>query len=144
MIRKPDDAATGDASSGPGAMVRLEVSAGRQVTAGPADGAAAGSGARIIAFPRRPVSAEDPEMRLRRALAALDAALSGQHRAVLDWQKAVGALRTSTTSLRDNLVGYQADLDTLGKRVGAVRDQAERLAGWADDTLAATTGSGKR
>lgn len=96
----------------------------------------------IIPFPRpaRPTAEqvqarEDPQERLRRALATLDAALATQREAVAGWRYALGTLRGSVQDLNSSLQTYNARLGTLGERVGALHTEAKRLEAWADSVL---------
>ena len=81
--------------------------------------------------------AEDSQVRLARALAALDKALAEQRAAVGDWRDSLGTLRGSVGGLAESLGGYQARLGELAEQVDGVNRQARALETWADGVLAA-------
>ena len=103
--------------------------------------------AEIIAFPAKsaepvqvsPASsellAEDPQERLRRALAALDAALASQRAAVISWRESLSALKGTMQDLGSSLSGYHDALGTLGARVTGLNTEARRMEAWADAKL---------
>jgi len=96
--------------------------------------------ATIIAFPRAkaaPVAAApDPQLRLQRALAALEQALAEQRSAVAQWQQSLGALRGSVRGLGASLTQYRDRLGGVAEGVQAVHQDAKRLEAWADGALA--------
>lgn len=100
-------------------------------------------GAVVIRFPARaptqPVIDRDAEAeaqaRLRRALAALDAALAEQREAVASWRNAIGGLQTSMANLGGSVQLYRARLDALAVQVAGVHNQAVWLEEWADQVL---------
>jgi len=97
--------------------------------------------AEIIAFPARPAPAvemlaEDPQERLQRALAALDAALASQRAAMKSWRESISDLKGSMQGLGSTLAGYHDTLGQLGTRVTALNADARRLEAWADDAVA--------
>jgi septal ring factor EnvC (AmiA/AmiB activator) len=102
--------------------------------------AAAAPSATILQFPApkraAPAAASRPrpqvDERLARALASLNAAVQEQRKAVKDWQAAIGALKTSTTGLRDGLERYQSTLGKLADGVATLHDQARSLEKWAE------------
>jgi hypothetical protein len=89
--------------------------------------------ATIIPFPRP--AAPAGQERLHQALAALNAALAAQAEAVANWRDALGDLRESVHGLHESLLSYNARLENLGERVGALDGEAKRLEAWADDAL---------
>ena len=93
--------------------------------------------AEIIAFPERRSETlpEDPSERLRRALAALDAALAAQRTAVKTWRESLSDLQGTMQGLGTSLSGYHDTLGTLGTRVTALNTEARRLEAWASETL---------
>ena len=85
----------------------------------------------IIPFPGRPPAAptaEPPAERLRRALAALDAALARQRGAVADWRFTLEALNTSVLGLGTSLQDYHASLASLGGRLRTLQATARQQA----------------
>jgi hypothetical protein len=91
----------------------------------------------IIPFPARPKPADpNPEDRLARALASLNAAMVEQKAALAAWRGALGALQVSTGGLGESLQRYQASLGTLSGNVNALHDRAVTLEQWADGVLA--------
>jgi len=74
------------------------------------------SSATILEFPRPP---EDPQARLRRALAALDRAMAEQRQAVAQWRDSLAALKVSVEGLGQSLGLYQSRLVTLAESVTA-------------------------
>ncbi len=105
-------------------------------------------GAVVIRFPARaptqPVIDRDAEAeaqaRLRRALAALDAALAEQREAVASWRNAIGGLQTSMANLGGSVQLYRARLDALAVQVAGVHNQAVWLEEWADQVLGSQPG----
>ena len=105
-------------------------------------------GAVVIRFPARaptqPVIDRDAEAeaqaRLRRALAALDAALAEQREAVASWRDAIGGLQASMTNLGSSVQTYRARLDSLAVQVAGVHHQAAWLEEWADQVLGSQPG----
>jgi chromosome segregation ATPase len=87
--------------------------------------------AEIIRFPK----GDDGSQRLRRALQSLEQALDEQLAAVNAWRKALGELQSTTKGLGSSLRGYAERLDTLDRRVGALRGQAMQLEATADAAL---------
>jgi len=85
-------------------------------------------------------SAEDPQLRLQRALSALDDALARQKIAVADWRGAMSQLGTRVDGLGDGLQGLQANLGRLHAQVSQLHDSAVELEVQADRLLAVTTG----
>ncbi len=80
-------------------------------------------------------ASEDPQERLRRALAALNTALAAQREAVAGWRGALGTLRGSVQDLNTSLLSYNDKLGALGERVGSLNTEAKRLEAWADGVL---------
>ena len=105
-------------------------------------------GAVVIRFPARapapPAIDRDAEAeaqaRLRRALAALDAALAEQREAVASWRNAIGGLQASMTNLGSSVQTYRARLDSLAVQVAGVHHQAAWLEEWADQVLGSQPG----
>ena len=97
--------------------------------------------ATIIAFPRPKAApanyatGDGPE-RLRRALAALELALSEQRTAVATWRANLDALRGSVRGLGASLGAYQSRLAALAEDVGGLHQEARRMEAWADTALA--------
>ena len=89
--------------------------------------------AEVIPFPARP--AADAE-RLRRALAALDRALSDQRQAVSTWRGALGDLREAMAGLGGRVATYQGELGKLAGGVSGLNARATWLRDWADKALA--------
>jgi hypothetical protein len=89
----------------------------------------------IIPFPG-PRAAEDPQARLTRALANLEAALAVQRAAVAGWRAELRRLDSATAGLGRSLVAYQASLARLGVGVERLRGEALRMEAWADQVLA--------
>lgn len=83
--------------------------------------------AEIIAFPRAavataapgPEGVEDPQIRLREALAALNAALAVQRDAVASWRGAIGELSKTMQGLSRSLRRCQDGLDGVGESQAA-------------------------
>ena len=94
--------------------------------------------AEIIAFPARPGRAaaapvaQDPSERLRKALAALDAAVTVQRDAVADWRTALEGLRGSMGALGQSVRGYHDSLGRLGAKVETLGETARGLAARAE------------
>jgi ABC-type transporter Mla subunit MlaD len=95
----------------------------------------------IIPFPqRRPASAiDDGQERLRRALLALDAAVTGQRAAVAAWRSTLAELGTVMAGLGESMQRYRGSLDTLGSRVAGLNAQAVQLERTADAALAVSS-----
>ena len=96
--------------------------------------------ATIIAFPRPKAApandaAGDGPERLRRALAALELALSEQRTAVAAWRENLDALRGSVRGLGASLHAYQSRLGALAEEVGGLNQEARRMEAWADAAL---------
>jgi hypothetical protein len=92
--------------------------------------------ATIIPFPRVKAAAEaDPQVRLRRALAALDLAVAEQRAAVAKWRASLGELRGSVHGLGQSVGEYHQRLGTLADDVMALHRQARRMETWADRRL---------
>jgi hypothetical protein len=101
-------------------------------------------GAQVIPFPCRddpPAGVENmaagirPDAageHLRRALAALDAAVERQREAVQQWRSALGSLRGNVQDLHASLQEYGATLGSLRGQVDAVGATARGLEAWAD------------
>jgi len=92
---------------------------------------------RIIPFPARPRAAPAAsdaavQARLRQALAALDAALAMQRKAVADWCASAGTLQDSAGQLRKNAASFQDALDRLAAEIGRVHARGQRLATCAE------------
>ena len=104
----------------------------------------------IIAFPTTAKPAvtpapdqsanDDPGVRLRTALAALDAALLSQRAAVADWRTAIQDLRGSMDALGSSLYGYRDNLGHLGGQVASLGDTARQLQTNADKLSGAPHG----
>jgi hypothetical protein len=88
--------------------------------------------ATIIPFPRPAPTGQE---RLEQALAGLSEALAAQRAAVAAWREALGDLGHSVHGLHASLLAYDANLDALGERVGALNGAAKRLEAWADEAL---------
>jgi hypothetical protein len=94
--------------------------------------------AQILQFPaRQPPPTNDPQERLRRALAGLDAAVAGQRAAVAAWRGALAELGTAMAGLGRSMQHYQGSLDTLGGRVARLHVEAVQLERTADAVLVA-------
>ncbi len=103
--------------------------------------------ATVIPFPRSPGLAPAPRAsaapeaaaaamtRLAAALAALDAALTRQQDAVVDWRRTLGMLGVGVGNLQQSLLAYHARLAELGARVDTLHASARRLERWADGVL---------
>ena len=89
--------------------------------------------AEVIPFPARP--AADAE-RLRRALAALDRALSDQRQAVSTWRGALGDLREAMAGLGGRVETYRGELGKLANGVAGLNARAVWLGDWAERTMA--------
>lgn len=103
--------------------------------------------AEIIPFPVPQAShpgqaAPDPtgEERLRRALAALDAAVTGQRAAVAEWRRSLQQLGASMNGLGASLGRYRDSLTSLESQVGTLNTQAVALEQWADQAQTAEQG----
>ena len=91
-----------------------------------------------------PGNQDDAQMRLVRALQALDAALGQQRAAVAAWRGALGELRTTVHGLNTSVQNYRGSLETLDAKVASLRGEAQRLEQWADDAIAGNTGANGR
>jgi hypothetical protein len=94
--------------------------------------------AQIIRFPTRaaaPTPSADPQERLARALAALDAALTEQRIAMGGWRDSLDQLRRTTNGLGLSMQRYQRTLGKLGDDVAALHAQSVRLERWAETAL---------
>ena len=85
-------------------------------------------------------SAEDPQIRLHRALAALDDALARQKHAVADWRSTMDQLGTQVDSLGGALAGLTSALGDWRAQVSILHASAEDLEAQADRMLAASRG----
>ena len=104
--------------------------------------------AEILQFPARPAPRElfipaqieptEGEIRLSRALAGLNDALTAQRAAIAAWKASLTELGMATGRLGVSLRGYHDSLDRLDTRIGELRDQSTRLAAWADGAAAKT------
>lgn len=96
--------------------------------------------AQIIPFPVRRLSAteEAGNERLRRSLAALNAAVEDQRIAVASWRGALADLTKVVSGLGNSLQRYRSSLDGIAARVGTLRAQALQLERIADAALAAS------
>ena len=105
-------------------------------------------GAQVIPFPRRGdppagvanmaagIGPDAAGERLRRALAALDAAVERQREAVQQWRSALGSLRGNVRELHTSLQEYGATLGSLRGQVDAVGATVRGLEAWADAAVA--------
>jgi ABC-type transporter Mla subunit MlaD len=98
--------------------------------------------AEIIPFPVQPRATPERagEDRLQRALAALDAAVTGQRAAVAEWRQSLAQLGDTMNGLGASLGRYRDSLTRLDGQVGALNSQAVALEQWADKALAAGQG----
>lgn len=80
------------------------------------------------------------EERLRRALAALDAAVTGQRAAVAEWRQSLEQLGTTMSGLGTSVGRYRDSLTNLEGQVGSLNRQAVALERWADQALTAEQG----
>jgi hypothetical protein len=80
------------------------------------------------------------EDRLRRALAALEAAVTGQRAAVAEWRRSLQQLGTTMNGLGSSLGRYRDSLTNLEGQVGSLNGQAVALEQWADKVLTAEQG----
>lgn len=88
-----------------------------------------------LAGPAMPsVAGED---RLQRALAALDAAVTGQRAAVAEWRQSLQQLGTTMKGLGTSLGRYRDSLTHLEGQVGSLNHQAVAMERLADQALAA-------
>lgn len=96
--------------------------------------------AQIIPFPLRPqpLTHDQGNERLQRALAALNAAVEDQRIAVASWRGALADLTKAVSGLGNNLQRYRCSLDGVAARVGNLRTQALQLERIADAALAAS------
>jgi hypothetical protein len=99
--------------------------------------------AEIIQFPARQTAPEPAqaavnpgEMRLLRALAELNNALTAQQVAVAAWKDSLGDLRSATSGLGDSMRNYNDRLTRLDDQVASLRTEAQKLETWADGVLA--------
>jgi ABC-type transporter Mla subunit MlaD len=97
--------------------------------------------AEIIPFPlrRAPPPGGDGQERLRRALLALDAAVTGQRNAVATWRRALADLGTVMAGLGESMQRYRGSLDRLGGGVATLHAQAAQLERTADAALAVSS-----
>lgn len=97
--------------------------------------------AEIIPFPPRRAASptEGGQERLRRALLALDAAVTRQRGAVAAWRGALAELSTVMAGLGQSMQRYQGSLNTLDCRVAGLHAQAVRLEQTADAALAVSS-----
>jgi ABC-type transporter Mla subunit MlaD len=103
--------------------------------------------AEIIRFPVPQAAQPSPavpsqagEDRLQRALAALDAAVTGQREAIAEWRRSLQQLGTTMNGLGASLGRYRDSLTHLEGQVGSLNSQAVELEQWADQAIA--TGQG--
>lgn len=103
--------------------------------------------AEIIPFPVPHAAGPSPavpspagEDRLQRALAALDAAVTGQRAAVAEWRRSLEQLGATMNGLGVSLQRYRGSLTQLEEQVGALNGQAVATERWADEVLAAEQG----
>jgi ABC-type transporter Mla subunit MlaD len=103
--------------------------------------------AEIIPFPvlqaARPsavVPGTAAEDRLQRALAALDAAVTGQRAAVAEWRRSLEHLGATMNGLGTSLGRYRDSLTHLEDQVGSLNGQALALEQWADKALTTEQG----
>lgn len=87
----------------------------------------------ILPFPAR--GPRSDEVRLRAALAALDAALVEQRTAIADFRESLGALGGAVAGLGESLDLYAGTLATTEADLHATREAAERLEGTAETWL---------
>ena len=80
------------------------------------------------------------EERLQRALAALDAAVTGQRAAVAEWRQSLEQLGTTMKGLGASLGQYRESLTHLEGQVGSLNRQAVALEQLANQALAAEQG----
>ncbi|MGA3397740.1 MAG: hypothetical protein ABSC95_00865 [Acetobacteraceae bacterium] len=92
------------------------------------------------AGPNLAVPSPAGEDRLQRALAALDAAVTGQRAAVAEWRRSLAQLGATMNGLGASLGRYRDSLTHLEGQVGSLNGQAVALEQWADKTLAAEQG----
>jgi len=85
--------------------------------------------AEIIAFPTPQKPVEDPRLRLRQAVAALDAALADQREAVAAWRGSLETLRGGMSDLRGSLERYSAALTTVDGQVTGLGTTMRHLGG---------------
>ncbi len=84
-------------------------------------------------------SAEDPQLRLQRAMVALDDALARQKIAVAEWRNSMSQLGSRVDGLGGALHGLQSSLGGLQTQVTQLHSSAVGLEAQADRLLAATT-----
>lgn len=103
--------------------------------------------AEIIPFPAPPTALPNPtvpsadgEERLQRALAALNAAVTGQQAAVAEWRRSLEQLGATMSGLGTSLGRYRDSLSNLRDQVGTLNGDAVALEQWADKALAAEQG----
>jgi septal ring factor EnvC (AmiA/AmiB activator) len=77
-----------------------------------------------------------PEDRLARALASLNAAVMEQRTAISSWRAALGELKTSTSGLDESLQRYRTNLQSLGTSVSELQAKSWTLEAWADGVAA--------
>jgi hypothetical protein len=94
--------------------------------------------AEIIPFPvrRLPPATDSGQERLRRALAALDAAVAGQRDAVAAWRGALANLTMVVSGLGESMQRYRGSLDMLDSRVVRLHAQAVQLERTANTAMA--------
>jgi ABC-type transporter Mla subunit MlaD len=92
------------------------------------------------ATPRPAMPTVAGEDRLQRALAALDAAVTGQRAAVAEWRRSLEQLGTTMKGLGTSLGRYRDSLTHLEGKVGSLNHQAAALEQLADRALAAEEG----
>ena len=80
------------------------------------------------------------EDRLQRALAALDAAVTGQRAAVAEWRQSLEQLGSTMKGLGISLGQYRDSLTDLEGQVGSLNHQAVEMERLADQALAAEQG----
>jgi len=83
-------------------------------------------------------SAEDPQLRLQRALAALDDALARQKHAVAEWRSTMTQLGAEVDGLGGALAGLTGNLGNLYAHVSVLHSSAKELEAQADRLLVAS------
>lgn len=85
-------------------------------------------------------SVEDPQLRLQRAMAALDEAVTRQKAAIADWRASMSHLGSRVDGLGGALQGLRANLGGLQTQVSQLHSSARDLEAQADRLLAVSTG----
>jgi hypothetical protein len=86
-------------------------------------------------FPAPQEPETDPALRLRTALASLEAALAVQRTALADWRGALTELHGSLGGLGSSMQSYNAALGGLAQGVTRLNQQARTLEATADAAL---------